>query len=142
MPKSRRMPVAVLLVVLPAGSLALALAVRPAVAAPSTVVSIQAPVDTPVVTEATIAEGRKIFHGQGTCFGCHGANLEGGPIAPTLTAHAWKDAKGGELSAIYYVVTHGVSGTAMVSHPGGITDAEAAEVAAYVWAVSHGKTKP
>jgi mono/diheme cytochrome c family protein len=91
---------------------------------------------------AAIDAGRKIFHGQGTCITCHGSNLEGTPIAPTLMAHDWKDAKGGTYEAIVGVVTNGVSGTAMVSHPGGISDDDVKKVAAYVWAVSHGKAKP
>jgi mono/diheme cytochrome c family protein len=91
---------------------------------------------------AAIDAGRKIFHGQGTCISCHGSNLEGTPIAPTLMAHEWKDAKGGSYEAIVGVVTNGVPGTAMVSHPGGISDDDVKKVAAYVWAVSHGKAKP
>ena len=98
--------------------------------------------DTTAIPPATIDAGRKIFHGRGTCFACHGMNLEGGPIAPTLKEHSWKDAKNGDLGAIYYVVTHGVKGTAMVSHPGGIADADAVNVAAYVWSVGHRGTKP
>ncbi len=99
-------------------------------------------VDTSAVTPAMIDAGRKIFHGKGTCFACHGSNLEGGPVAPPLTAHQWKDAKGGDLAAIFYVDTHGVAGTMMIAHPGGISDAEAEEVAAYIWAVSHRGAKP
>lgn len=98
--------------------------------------------DTTGITPAMVDEGRKLFHGKGTCFACHGMNLEGGPIAPTLKAHAWKDAKGGELSAIYFVITHGVNGTAMVSRPGGISDADAIHAATYIWSVSHRGAKP
>ena len=98
--------------------------------------------DTSAITADMVDAGRRVFHGQGTCLACHGANLEGGPIAPTLRPHAWKDAKGGELGAIYYVVTHGVNGTAMVSHPGGISDADAAHVAEYIWSVGHRGAKP
>ncbi len=98
--------------------------------------------DTSAVTPAMIDAGRKIFHGKGTCFACHGSNLEGGPVAPPLTAHPWKDAKGGDLAAIFYVDTHGVAGTMMIAHPGGISDTEAGEVAAYIWAVSHRGVKP
>ena len=98
--------------------------------------------DTTASPPAMIDAGRKIFHGRGTCFACHGMNLEGGPIAPTLKEHSWKDAKNGDLGAIYHVVTHGVTGTAMVSHPGGIADADAVNVAAYVWSVGHRGTKP
>ena len=89
-----------------------------------------------------VAQGRQIFHGRGTCFACHGMKLEGGPIAPPLTAHQWKSAKGGDFDAILYVDTHGVPGTMMVAHPGGISDADAVRVAAYIWAVNHRGEKP
>jgi mono/diheme cytochrome c family protein len=92
-------------------------------------------------SQAAIDAGREVFHGAGNCFVCHGANLEGGPMAPTLQAHAWKDAKGGSYSAILNVIVNGVSGTAMVSHPSGISHPDAQRVAAYVYAVSHGKAK-
>jgi Cytochrome c, mono- and diheme variants len=108
---------------------------HPAAAAPPTP-------DTAAITSDIVNAGRRVFHGQGSCFACHGANLEGGPIAPPLKPHVWKDAKGGELDAIYYVVTHGVSGTAMVSHPGGISDADAQRVAMYIWAVGHRGVTP
>ncbi|MGB7213192.1 MAG: c-type cytochrome [Gemmatimonadales bacterium] len=89
----------------------------------------------------SIAAGRDVFHGEGTCFVCHGAQLEGGPIAPTLRAHQWRNGDG-SFAMIFHVITTGVANTAMVAHPGGINDTEARQVAAYVWAVSHGKAKP
>jgi mono/diheme cytochrome c family protein len=100
------------------------------------------PPDTNAITPAMVDAGRKIYHGQGTCFACHGMALEGGPIAPTLKTHTWKDAKGGDLGAIYYVDTHGVNGTVMVAHPGGISDANASSVAAYIWSVGHRGATP
>jgi mono/diheme cytochrome c family protein len=90
---------------------------------------------------AAIDAGREIYHGAGTCQVCHGANLEG-VVGPTLKAHAWKDAKGGGYDAILSVIMKGVSGTAMVSHPGGISDDDAKKVSAYIWAASHGKANP
>lgn len=98
--------------------------------------------DSSAITPAAVELGRAIFHGQGTCFGCHGQKLEGGQIAPTLMPHAWRDAKNGDFAAIYYVATHGVKGTLMVAFPGGITPAQALAVASYVWSVSRGKVKP
>ena len=98
--------------------------------------------DATEITPAMVDLGRAIFHGKGTCFACHGQKLEGGQIAPTLKPHAWRDAKNGEFANIYNVATHGVPGTLMVSHPGGITAAEALAVASYVWSVSQGKAKP
>lgn len=100
-----------------------------------------APPDSVVATASKISAGRAVYHGQGTCAVCHGQNLEGG-IGSALTAHEWKDAKGGSLTAILGVITKGVAGTAMVAHPGGINDLQAQQVAAYVWAVSHNKAKP
>jgi mono/diheme cytochrome c family protein len=99
--------------------------------------------ETNQITNAMVASGRDVFHGAGGCFQCHGADLEGSAIAPTLNKKKdWKDAKDGTLQEIYRVVTHGVDGTAMVSHPGGISDAQAVYAAVYVWSVSQGKTKP
>jgi mono/diheme cytochrome c family protein len=109
-----------------------AAAQQPAAAAP----------DTSVITPAMVDLGRAIFHGKGTCFACHGAQLEGTQVAPTLRKHAWRDAKNGEFANIFQVATHGVPSTLMVAYPGGITRAEAMSVAAYVWSVGQGKAKP
>ena len=98
--------------------------------------------DTSAITPAMVELGRAIFHGQGTCFACHGEKLEGSQIAPTLKPHAWRDAKNGDFAAIYYVATHGVPSTLMVAYPGGITAAQALAVASYVWSVGHTKVKP
>ena len=114
-----------------AGTAALALQ-QPSKAAP----------DTSAITPAMVELGRAIFHGQGTCHACHGDKLEGTQIAPTLKKHAWRDAKNGEFTAIYYVATHGVPSTLMVAYPGSITPAQAMAVASYVWSVGQGKIKP
>jgi mono/diheme cytochrome c family protein len=98
--------------------------------------------DTSAITPAMVDLGRAIFHGKGTCFACHGQKLEGTQMAPTLKPHAWRDAKNGELAAIYRVATHGVPSTLMVAYPGGISPAEAMAVASYVWSVSTGKVNP
>ena len=98
--------------------------------------------DSTAITPALIEQGRAIFHGKGTCFACHGAQLEGTQVAPTLKKHAWRDAKDGELANIFFVATHGVPGTIMVAFPGGISKAEAVAVVSYVWSVGQGKVKP
>ena len=90
---------------------------------------------------AAVVAGRRIFHGAGTCFACHGAKLEGTAIAPTLRAHKWRNGDG-TLDAIIRIVTKGVPNTLMVPHPGGISDAQLKQVATYVWAVSSGKAPP
>lgn len=98
--------------------------------------------DTAAITPAMVDAGRAIFHGKGTCFACHGMRLEGSQIAPTLIKTVWKDAKGGDIKAIFYVATHGVPGTVMVPYPGGITPAEAVRVVSYIWSVNNRKVKP
>ena len=97
--------------------------------------------DTSVVTDKLIAEGRSVFRGHGGCIVCHGQNLEG-IVGPTLKAHKWKDAENGDFKAIIRVVSSGVPGTVMVSHPNGVSDDQIVAVAAYIWGVNHGRTKP
>lgn len=128
------------LVALALGAPSRTLAQAHATPSPRPGVSAAAP-DSTTVSEEAVEAGRKVFHGAGQCYTCHGPQLQGG-IGPTLRAHQWKDATGGELPAILRVITQGVSGTLMVAHPGGIDDAQARAVAAYVWAVSHGKAQP
>lgn len=100
---------------------------------------------TPGITSAMVDAGRNVFHGAGGCFACHGAAMQGSAVAPPLDKKGgkpWLAAKDGTYEAILNVITHGVPGTIMVSHPNGISDAMAAEVAAYVWAVNHQGVKP
>lgn len=98
--------------------------------------------DTAAITPQAIDAGRAIFHGKGTCFACHGAQLEGTQLAPTLKPHAWRDAKNGQLDEIFRVVTHGVPSTVMVAFPGGISRADALNVASYIWSVNNRNAKP
>jgi mono/diheme cytochrome c family protein len=97
--------------------------------------------DSVTVRLKLIEAGRHVFHGEGTCFACHGPVLEGTAIAPTLRAHKWRNGDG-SLAMIMRVVRTGVPNTAMISHPGGINDEELLQVTAYVWAVSRGAAKP
>lgn len=98
--------------------------------------------DTSAITPAMVDLGRAIFHGKGTCFACHGAQLEGTQLAPTLKAHTWRDAKNGQYDEIFRVVTHGVPSTVMVANPGGISRSDAMSVAAYIWSVNNRAVKP
>jgi mono/diheme cytochrome c family protein len=100
------------------------------------------PLDTNAITPAMVDMGRANFHGKGTCFMCHGPQLEGSQIAPTLKAHAWRDAKNGQFDEIFRVATHGVPSTVMVAFPGGISKSEAMSVASYIWSVNNRKVKP
>ena len=98
--------------------------------------------DTAALSPAMIDLGRALYHGKGLCYACHGPALEGTQIAPTLKAHAWRDAKDGGYAALVAVLLKGVPSTAMVSLPGGISPAEARSVAAYIWSVSHRAARP
>ena len=102
----------------------------------------QAAPDSVDVTPAMVDAGRAIFHGKGTCFACHGMQLQGTQLAPTLKPHTWRDAKNGDFPQIFRVVTHGVPGTVMVAFPGGITRTDAVNVVSYVWSVTRGKVNP
>jgi mono/diheme cytochrome c family protein len=97
--------------------------------------------DTPVLSDQVIESGRGIFHGTGTCHACHGDDLQGGAIAPSLRGPKWRHIDG-SYGAMLDRIRHGKDGTLMVGYPGGISDADAVQVATYVWAVSQGKSKP
>jgi mono/diheme cytochrome c family protein len=97
--------------------------------------------DSSMLSSTIIDAGRKIFHGKGTCSGCHGDKLQGGPVAPGLTGPTWRHINGG-YSAIIDRVDNGLAGTLMVPHPGGIEESQVVQVASYIYAVSHGLAKP
>jgi mono/diheme cytochrome c family protein len=97
--------------------------------------------DPSMLSPAMISAGRKIFHGKGTCFGCHGDKLQGGPIAPALTGPSWRHITG-TFDAIIDRIDNGLPGTLMVPHPGGISESQVFLVASYIFAVSHQKAKP
>lgn len=48
--------------------------------------------------------GRKVYMGEGTCFACHGANLEGG-VGVSLADHEWK--WGNTPMSVYEVISEG-----------------------------------
>lgn len=97
--------------------------------------------DPSMLSAAMVDAGRKIFHGKGTCSGCHGDKLQGGPVAPALTGPSWRHITG-TFDAIIDRVDNGLPGTLMVPHPGGISESQVFLVASYIYAVSHQKTKP
>ena len=97
--------------------------------------------DPAMLAPAMVDAGRKLFHGKGTCFGCHGDKLQGGPIAPALTGPSWRHITG-TFEAIIDRVDNGLPGTLMVPHPGGITESQVFLVASYIYAVSHQGAKP
>ncbi len=103
-------------------------------------------------TREQVALGDKIFHGQmsdGTCLGCHGSDAKGTPQGPSLVSGNFVQGAGGQgsdtLQAITKYITEGVPKPRNFSDPmppkGGapLSDADIANVAAYVWAISHVK---
>lgn len=85
-----------------------------------------------------VDEGRAVFHGPGECYACHGGRLQGGPVAPPLRGPTFEDIDG-SFPSIIHIIRGGSPHTAMVSLPGGISDAQALQAGNYIWAVSHGK---
>jgi mono/diheme cytochrome c family protein len=122
--------------------LALLVTAGTAAAQQSAVAPASAEPDTLAITPAMIAAGRSLFHGKGACFACHGPNLEGTQVAPTLIKKVWRDAKGGEFKNIFFIVTHGVPSTLMVAFPGGVSKVEALNLASYIWSINNRKEKP
>lgn len=94
-----------------------------------------------LLTRPMIEAGRKVFHGKGSCYACHGDKLQGGPVAPALTGPHWRHISG-SFDAIVDRIDNGLAGTVMVPHPGGISEAQVFLVSAYVYAVSHGLARP
>ena len=81
--------------------------------------------------------GRKIFHGKGTCFGCHGDKLQGGPVAPALTGPSWRHING-SFDAIIDRMDNGLPARSWCHTPAGIEESQVFLVASYIYAVSHG----
>ena len=94
------------------------------------------------VTQEMVAQGEQIFNQQ-ICFSCHGANGVGTPLGPVLTDQEWLNTDG-SYEGIMDIVRTGVAEP--VQHPspmppmGGLqlSDEQVRQVAAYVYALSHG----
>jgi len=88
--------------------------------------------------DATVAKGKALFEGKGTCFNCHGKEGKGnGPAGAILNPSPrdftnckfHKKRKDGEL---FWVIKNGSPGTGMVSlTPGTITEEEAWTIIRY-----------
>lgn len=95
----------------------------------------------PGVTQPQVDEGKQIFHGPGACFGCHGQNAAGGPLAPALNDTQWLHIDG-SLDAITDIIMKGVPQPKQFPAPmppkGGasISDAQVRAVAAYIFSIS------
>ena len=107
---------------------------------PVVVVAVGTQVDT-VSAQDVVEEGRKIFHGQGLCYACHGGRLQGGPVAPPLVGIR-RDPKDSSFAYILQVIRAGSPHTPMVANQGGISAGQIVQVANYVWAVSNERSVP
>jgi mono/diheme cytochrome c family protein len=95
------------------------------------------------VNDSAIARGRELFHGSGNCAACHGVAGVGTDSGPPLAQGVWMHGPD-TFEGILQRVVHGVPkdystrGLAMPMRGWNtLTDAEARDVAAYVWSISH-----
>lgn len=93
------------------------------------------------VTPAAIAQGKKLFSGEGLCFSCHGPEAKG-LVGPDLTDGIWLLGKG-TFDEIVARIVEGVpadkSKSGVVMPPKGgskLKDEQVRSVAAYVWSLS------
>lgn len=94
------------------------------------------------VTQDMVAQGEQIFNQQ-ICMSCHGANGTGSVLGPALNDQEWLNVDG-SYDEIMNVVRTGVPEPVEFQAPmppmGGIqlSDEQIQQVAAYVYALSHG----
>jgi glucose/arabinose dehydrogenase/mono/diheme cytochrome c family protein len=99
----------------------------------------------PGATQAEVALGSRIFHGQvrnGTCAGCHGSDGKGSPVGADLTAGTWLWSDG-SLEGLTKTISAGVAtpkGHLGAMPPMGGSPLSAADlkaVSVYAWAIGH-----
>jgi mono/diheme cytochrome c family protein len=94
------------------------------------------------VTQAMVDAGKTLYDGPALCSSCHGPAGAGTAIGPKFTDQVWLHSDG-SYPAILNTIKVGVttpkeSMIPMLAKGGsGITDEQAAQVAAYVWRLSH-----
>ena len=102
----------------------------------------------PGATKDEVALGQRVFLGQvgaATCEGCHGSDAKGTPLGPDLTSGKWLWGDG-SLRAITRRIVDGVpspkehSGAMPPMGGAQLSPQDLAAVAAYVWAISRGKS--
>ena len=93
------------------------------------------------VTPAMIAQGKKLFAGDGLCFSCHGPDAKG-LVGPDLTDATWLVGKG-TFEEIVARILEGVpadkSKSGVVMPPKGgskLKDDQVRAIAAYIWSLS------
>jgi mono/diheme cytochrome c family protein len=103
-----------------------------------------APLARPIqVTDSAIARGQALFHGSANCVACHGPAGVGTDSGPPLAQGVWlhgPDSFEGILDRVIHGVPASYSTRGLAMPMRGwteMTDAEARDVAAYVWEISH-----
>ena len=99
----------------------------------------------PGVTAAMLADGAKLFTGQGICQACHGPQGKGIPnLGADLTDRTWRQSDG-SYEKILETIRQGVdpsksaTGAAMPPKGGSnLSEDQLKAVAAYVWSLSRG----
>ncbi len=96
----------------------------------------------PNVTDAMVKRGDELFHGDGRCAKCHGADSKGTTKGPGLTApKKWINING-DYDEIVGVVTKGVPEPKEHDAPmpargkAHLSDDDVRAVSAYVWSIS------
>ncbi len=92
------------------------------------------------VTLESVAEGRILFNARATCAACHGANGDGGQLAPNLADDVWLNSDG-TYAGIVGVIESGV--LEPKEYPGlmlprggmGLSDEEVGALAAFIWSL-------
>ncbi len=97
-------------------------------------------------TEAQVALGARIFHGEvggGTCTGCHGSDGKGTPLGPDLTDGKWLWGDG-SIPSIAEIISQGVpnpknyrSGMPPLGGDTQLLPTDVLALADYVWALNH-----
>lgn len=95
----------------------------------------------PGTTRQMAALGDRLFHGQGTCIGCHGENGGGSTLGPDLTDQKWLWSDG-SFEGIKKTITEGVATPKQYRSPmpplkGQFSEPQISALAAYVWGLSH-----
>jgi mono/diheme cytochrome c family protein len=95
------------------------------------------------VNDSAVVRGRELFHGSGNCAACHGIAGVGTDSGPALAQGVWMhgpDTFEGILDRVVHGVPKAYSTRGLTMPMRGwntLTDAEARDVAAYVWSISH-----
>jgi cytochrome c oxidase cbb3-type subunit 3 len=79
--------------------------------------------------EASLASGKSLFEGKGTCVTCHGYQMEGG-IGPNLTDEYWLH--GGDVKDIFRTIKYGVPEKGMISWKSQLRAKEMHELSSYI----------